>query len=74
MATTLKVKLEHKIPQTDEQTQLSFVPDYDNDANKEWAKFTPALSLSFIVRNDTEAAGFEVGQTFTVTLEENTGE
>jgi hypothetical protein len=70
VATTLKVRLDRKIPQDDGQTQLTFTADYEDGRNKEWAKYTPALSLSFVVKNEVEAASYEEGQTFTVTLDE----
>jgi hypothetical protein len=69
MDTTLKIKLTGRTEvDNGEQVQLHFQPDYDDERNKAWAKYTPALSLSFTVRSDAAAASFEVGDTFTATL------
>ena len=76
MNTTAKIKVTGKTPVTDGQTILNFGPDYLTDEgkaqNKEWAKYTPALSLGMTVL-DSVAEHFEVGQAFTLTFspEEN---
>jgi hypothetical protein len=71
MATTLKVRLDGRTEVQDDQTLLVFAADYSDDRNQEWAKYTPSLSFAFTVKNECEAAGYEVGSTYTLTLEEN---
>lgn len=71
MATTLRTKLDKRIPTGDgDQVQLTFVADYNDGRNAEWAKYTPALSISFVVKSDASAADFEVGQAYTFTIDE----
>lgn len=67
MNITAKIKVTGKTPVTDGQTNLNFQADYSNDRNKEWAKYTPALSLGMSVL-DSVAENFEVGQAFTLTF------
>lgn len=50
-----------------EQVQLEFGPDYDDDRNKEWAKFTPGLSLTMTVKPEV-AGHFAPGSRFTLTF------
>lgn len=65
---TAKIKVTSKsAPQYGDQVTLSFSPDYDDERNKEWAKFTPALSLSMTVKEEV-AAHFAEGQAFTLTF------
>lgn len=72
MGTTLKLKLTGRTEiDNGEQVQLYFQADYDDERNKEWAKYTPVLNLSFTVRSDAVAASFEVGDTFTATLDKD---
>lgn len=71
MSTSLKVKLTGKTDAGDDQTQLVFAADYDDEQNKEWAKYTPALNFSFVVRNDAAAAQYAEGTAYTITLEES---
>jgi hypothetical protein len=71
MSTSLKVKLTGKTDAGDEQTQLVFGADYHDERNKEWAKYTPAVNFSFVVRNDTAAAQYTEGAAYTLTLEES---
>lgn len=72
MGTTLKLKLTGRTEiDNGEQVQLDFQADYDDERNKEWAKYTPVLNLSFTVRSDAAAASFEVGDTFTATLDKD---
>lgn len=68
MAITAKIRVSSKTPQGDGQTSLNFFADYEDGRNKEWAKYTPALSLGMTVL-DSVAERFEVGQAFTLTFE-----
>lgn len=45
------------------QVNVTFVPDYADDRNKEWARYTPGLSLIMGLRGAV-ADKFEVGQAF----------
>lgn len=63
---TAKVHLQSKMP-TGDQTQLTFVPDYADGRNKEWAKYTPGLSLTMGVLNEV-ADKFEAGGKYTLTF------
>jgi hypothetical protein len=70
---TAKITCQGKTVQAEgtdsEQVQLTFAPDYDDGRNKEWARFTPALSLTMTVK--PEAAGhFEQGKHYTLTFSE----
>lgn len=47
------------------QVNVTFVPDYADDRNKEWARYTPGLSLIMGLRGAV-ADKFEVGQAFTL--------
>jgi hypothetical protein len=67
MNTTAKIRLTGKTAVTDGQTILNFSPDYAPGRNKEWAKYTPALSLGMTVL-DSVAERFELGQSFTLTF------
>lgn len=68
MATTAKVTVARKVDAGDGQTQLTFSADYADGRNKEWAKYTPGLSLVMTVL-DSVAEQFETGQPFVLTLE-----
>ena len=72
MSITAKIKVTGKTPHPDGQTSLNFGADYSDDRNKEWSKYTPALSVGMAVL-DSVAEHFEVGQAFTLTFipEEN---
>lgn len=66
---TAVAKLEHKAPkQESEETNLVFYADYSDERNKEWAKYTPALSLNMTVLNSV-ADGFEQGASYLLTFE-----
>jgi len=47
------------------QVNVSFSPDYDDGRNKEWALYTPGLSLSLGLKGAV-ADLFEVGQAYTL--------
>jgi hypothetical protein len=63
---TARVCVQNKAPYG-ELTQLSFVPDYQDNRNAAWAAATPALSLSMSVKGDV-AALFEVGDAISLTF------
>ena len=50
--------------------QLSFLPDYADGRNKEWAVATPNLSLSMTVKPEV-AEMFETGSAYTLSFEKN---
>lgn len=52
----------------DRQADVLFVPDYNDGRNKEWARWTPGLSLSMGLRGSV-ADQFEVGRAYTLTFE-----
>ena len=70
MKTTAKVFLHQKIDASDGQVQLLFNADYNDGRNKEWAKYTPALSLSMTVI-DSVADQFDVSGKYTLTFEKS---
>lgn len=47
-----------------DNTQLQFVPDYEDGRNKEWADATPALAFSMTVKKEI-AEMFIVGEKIT---------
>lgn len=69
---TAKVRLQsknvHQEGTEQEQVQLQFVADYDDGRNKEWSRYTPALSLSMTVLPEV-ADRFADGAAFTLTFE-----
>lgn len=65
--TTAKVKLMTKPEPVDGQVALQFYADYADGRNKEWAKYTPALSLTMTVKEEV-AEHFANGQAFTLTF------
>lgn len=64
---TAKVKCTRRQPASEGQTWLEFAADYDDGRNKEWAKFTPAFSVSTTVKNEV-AERFELDEAYTVTF------
>lgn len=69
MSVTAKIKCQTKESWgTDGQVRVTFVPDYNDDRNKEWARFTPALSLDMTLKDEV-AHHFETGQAYTLTFE-----
>ena len=63
---TAKVKCVYAEPAND-QVALRFEDDYADGRNAEWAKYTPALSLSMSVRPEV-AEPFTVGAAYTLTF------
>lgn len=50
------------------QTSLAFSADYNDERNKEWAKYTPGLSIQMTVK-DSVAEKFEKGGRYLLTFE-----
>lgn len=75
MAITAKVKLARKNEYLSNSTsgsketgvELSFGANYANGANKEWAKYTPSLNFTMVVKPEV-AAAFEIGGNYTVSF------
>jgi hypothetical protein len=65
---TAKVRLQSKVDFQDGQQKLTFAPNYADDRNKEWAKYTPALNLTMNVI-DAVAGKLAVGDNFTLIFE-----
>lgn len=64
MITTAKVTVTSNRPTPDgEQHTIGLGPDYADGRNKEWAKYTPALSITITVLPEV-AERFPVGQAF----------
>lgn len=53
----------------EDQVTLTFVPDYADGRNKEWAKYTPALSVAMTVKGEV-AEDWDAGQSVTITFEQ----
>ncbi|MFE9834091.1 hypothetical protein ACFYP4_02910 [Streptomyces sp. NPDC005551] len=51
----------------DRGATIGFGVDYADDRNREWAYYTPSLSVQMSVRGDV-ADHFEIGQPFTLTF------
>ena len=71
--TTAVATLHRKEVTTDGQSVLHFNADYNDERNKAWAKYTPALSLTMNVI-DSVAEHFEQGKQYLLTLEVQTAE
>lgn len=69
MAFTAKVHVTGKTPNGGEQTTINFGASYENGANAEWAKWTPALTLALVVKNEL-AETIPVGQQYTLLFTE----
>lgn len=67
---TAKIQLQSKgeFAGGDGQKLLTFSPDYNDGRNKEWAKYTPGLTLTMSVL-DSVAERFELGGKYTLTFE-----
>ena len=52
----------------DRQAVVTFAPDYADGRNKEWSRYTPALSLSMTLRGSV-ADQFETSKAYTLTFE-----
>lgn len=62
---TAKVKVSSITPNGDDQSTVSFTADYADDRNKEWALYTPAMSIVMTVKNSV-LEHFAVGDAFTL--------
>lgn len=62
---TAKVKCTRKDSIPDDQVTLEFQADYADGRNKEWAKYTPGLSLMMTVKAEV-AERFELHQPYTL--------
>lgn len=67
---TVKVFVSGKTANGGDETNLSFTADYNDGANKEWAKYTPSLNLQMTVLNEV-AEDIEYGDKFTGTFEKS---
>lgn len=65
---TAKVFLSGHHSAGDGQTSLEFSPDYNDERNKEWAKYTPSLKFGMTVLDEV-AEGLSYGDTATVTFD-----
>ena len=68
-----KAKVSNKVVLDDGQVNLSFTANYTDDegnrVNEEWAKYTPAFSLSMTVKDTDVMADFEWGDPVTVLIQ-----
>lgn len=68
MGVTAKVSVE-SIQENGEYSRVNFVPDYNDERNKEWSYYTPSLDFHMNVRKEVVEKNFKTGQAFTVTFE-----
>lgn len=68
MKVTAKVICTSKVETGDDTFGVQFSADYDDDRNKEWAKYTPSLSLSMNLVGKV-ARQFEKDSRYTLTFE-----
>lgn len=69
MGFTAKVFCSQKFKYSDDDvTYLTFAPDHNDEANKEWSKYTPGLNFQLTVK-DSVAEDISAQQKFTVTFE-----
>lgn len=66
---TAKVVCQTKTPWGEDEVQLIFGADYEDGRNKEWAKYTPGMSINTTMRG---AVGdrFEPGKRYLLTFTE----
>jgi hypothetical protein len=69
---TARVRVANKQEVNEGQQNVSFMADYEDGRNKEWAKYTPALSLTMVLNGEV-ADHFELGDKITLTFSK-TGE
>ncbi len=70
---TAKIQCQSKLETGDgdkRQTALTFVPDYTDGRNAEWALYTPGLALTMTVKGIV-GDRFEQGKAYTLTFEES---
>ena len=68
MAVTAKVTVQRAEPVGEDEVQLHFVPDYADGRNRDWAKYTPGLSLVMTVKGEV-GEQFRAGDAYTLTFE-----
>jgi hypothetical protein len=68
MTTTAVATLISKGESNAGQTALAFGADYNDERNKEWAKYTPGLAVQMHVL-DSVAEQFEKGGRYLITFE-----
>lgn len=65
MATSFRMKLVSVGDVNDGQVSVSFVADYEDEKNKEWAKYTPGASFSASVLAEVvERNGWVAGKSY----------
>ncbi len=62
---TARVKVHYK--NGENPVSVSFLPDYADGRNREWANATPSLSLSMVLKPEV-AAMFEMGEAIELTF------
>jgi hypothetical protein len=72
VAVTAKVKVSSRTVMDDE-VQLGFMADYDDGRNREWAKFTPGMSITTRMKKEV-AEYFQLGDSFVLSFEKETAE
>ena len=73
MATTLKTqcsKIQKPGGGGHGTTTVNFMPDYQDGRNEEWAALTPALSITFTVKDEIADRWVQGGK-YTFTVEES---
>lgn len=70
-AITAKVECTRKTDAHSGTVDLTFGADYADGRNKEWAEFTPALSMTMNVKGSV-AEHFQPGAKYTLTFEPET--
>lgn len=66
MAITAKVRCNSRLQVSEDCDVVSFSANYQDNANSEWAYFTPAMHIQMNVRRDVP---FEAGASYTLTFE-----
>jgi len=77
MAVTAKVQIYEISPgfgdgnsPVPEAQSVKFSADYQDERNKEWAHYTPAIQVLMTVRSEVvQSAGWKVGDRFTLTFD-----
>lgn len=75
MATSLRMKISSMGVPSDGQVLVTFGADYEDQKNKEWAKYTPAASLTLSVLEEVvERNGWSAGKSYEVVIAEKDSE
>ncbi len=64
---TAKVICRTKAPHGEDEVALAFDADYDDGRNKEWAKYTPSMSINTTMRGSV-GDHFEPGKSYLLTF------